>query len=380
MTAFREFCILITIAMVFVLPVSALEQQQTAGAQVMVTNVSMDPQVFMVGDTGTIAIEVINNGAQSVAIRRATMFDEEIIVDSRPYDTMTYLGAGNRMSFTFTVTAPVDEGIYYPTFSMDFRDAGYLRYPVKLQVQDKPLKISVIKKPDVFMDGKKENVEILIGNPRDNAVSGVVVYPSGEGIETTPSSIFIGMIAPDQSQKVSFSITPTKSTDLEIHVDYMNGINSHSEIIRIPVDLGDSKTRAELILSNIQVERSGSEYTLSGDVTNAGLEVANAVVITSGDEVTPLDPYRKYVVGTLQPDDFSGFEITFSTEGAGNVPVVVSYKDNDGKLYTTTTNINIPSVRAGEQETGDLPITMIAIILACAVVIGGIVWYSWRKR
>jgi hypothetical protein len=35
MAGFREFCILITIAMVFVLPVSALEQQQTAGAQVM---------------------------------------------------------------------------------------------------------------------------------------------------------------------------------------------------------------------------------------------------------------------------------------------------------------------------------------------------------
>lgn len=366
--------------LILVLQVSAVEEHQTAAAQVMVTNVSMDPLVFMGDDTGTIAIEVVNNGAQSVAIRRATMYDEEIRVESRPYDTMMYLGAGNRMAFTFTVSAPVPEGIYYPTFSLDFRDAGYLQYPVKLQVQDEPLKVSILNKPDVFMNGKKENVEILVGNPRDNAVSGVIVYPSGEGILSNPSSIFIGMIAPDQSQKVSFSITPTRSTDLEIHVDYMNGINPHAEVIRIPVDLGDSRTRADLILSNIQVERSGTGYSLSGDVTNAGLEVANAVVITSGEGSTPMDPYRKYVVGTLQPDDFSGFEITFTTEGAGNVPVVASYKDNDGKLYTTTTVISIPSVRAGDQEAGEIPITMIAVIVVCAAVIGGIVWYSWRKR
>jgi len=366
-------------AMVLFPPVFALEQQ-SAAAQVMVTNVSMDPQAFMVDDTGTVTVEVINSGAQSVAISRVTMYDEKIKIESRAYDTTMYLGAGNRMTFTFTVSALVPDGIYYPVFSMDFRDAGYLRYPVKLQVQNKPLEVSILSKPDVFTGGKKEKMEVLIGNPRDNAVSGVTVYPSGEGIEASPSSIFIGMIAPDQSQKVSFSITPRQSTDLEIHVDYMNGINAHTEVIRLPIDLGKSKTRADPILSNILVEKSGNVYSLTGDVNNAGLEVANAVVITTGDGVTPMDPYRRYVVGTLQPDDFSSFEVTFSTEETNIVPVEVSYKDNDGNLYTTTTLIDIPLTKSGDQKTDGVPMEMIAVILVCAAVIGGIVWYSWRKR
>lgn len=379
MTAFRQILIIFALLLVCIPPLSA-QEQQSAAAQVMVTNVSLDPQVFMIDDTGTVTIEVINNGAQSVAVSRVTMYDEKIKIESRPYDTMMYLGAGNRMSFTFTVRAPVPEGIYYPVFSMDFRDAGYLRYPVKLQVQDKPLKVSILSKPDIFTSGKKETVEVLVGNPRDNAVSGVTIYPMGEGIEASPSSIFVGLIAPDQSQKVSLSITPRQSTNLEIHVDYMNGINAHDEVIRIPVDLGKSKTRADPVLSNIQVERSGAGYSLTGDVTNAGLEVANAVIITSGDGVIPVDPYRKYVVGTLKPDDFSGFEITFETEGSASVPVEVTYKDNDGNLYTTSTLIDIPSMRSAEKDTEGLPVTMIAVILGCAVVIGGIVWYSWRRR
>jgi hypothetical protein len=365
--------------MVLFPPVFAFEQQ-SAAAQVMVTNVSMDPQAFMVDDTGTVTVEVINSGAQSVAISRVTMYDEKIKIESRAYDTTMYLGAGNRMTFTFTVSAFVPDGIYYPVFSMDFRDAGYLRYPVKLQVQNKPLKVSILSKPDVFTGGKKEKMEVLIGNPRDNAVSGVIVYPSGEGIEASPSSIFIGMIAPDQSQKVSFSITPHQSTDLEIHVDYMNGINAHTEVIRLPIDLGKSKTRADPILSNILIEKSGAVYSLTGDVNNAGLEVANAVVITTGDGVTPMDPYRRYVVGTLQPDDFSSFEVTFSTEETNIVPVEVSYKDNDGNLYTSTTLIDIPLTKSGDQKTDGVPMEMIAVILVCAAVIGGIVWYSWRKR
>lgn len=379
MSAFREFVVILALLLVCISPISA-QEQQSAAAQVMVTNVSLDPQVFMIDDTGTVTIEVINNGGQSVAVSRVTMYDEKIKIESRPYDTMMYLGAGNRMSFTFTVIAPVPDGIYYPVFSMDFRDAGYLRYPVKLQVQDKPLKVSILSKPDIFTSGKKETMEVLVGNPRDNAVSGVTIYPKGEGIESSPSSIFVGMIAPDQSQKVSFSITPHQSTSLEIHVDYMNGINAHDEVISIPVDLGKSKTRPDPVLSNIQVERSGAGYSLTGDVTNAGLEVANAVIITSGDGVVPIDPYRKYVVGTLKPDDFSGFEITFETKGSATVPVEVTYKDNDGNLYTSSTLIDIPSLRPNEKDTEGLPVTMIAVILGCAVVIGGIIWYSWRRR
>ncbi len=377
------FCMVAVLAILF--PVSAVQQSQVAAAQVMVTNVTINPQVFKVGDSGTITVEIINNGAESVAIRRATLYDEKIRVDSRPYETTMYLGAGNRMSFTFTVSAPVPEGIYYPVFSLDFRDAGYLRYPVKLQVQDQPLTLAVLSRPDIFSSGKKEKIELLVGNPRSNAVSGVTVYPVGEGIDATPSRYFIGLLAPDQSQRVTFQITPGRSsTFLEFHADYYNGINPHTEIIRFPIDVGDSKLRAEPILSNIRIERSGSTYTLTGDVTNTGLEPANAVVITTGEGAVPQDPYRQYAVGTLQPDDFSGFEVTFSVEGTqSSVHVLITHKDADGNIYTTTFPVDIPVTgtrKPGETGMEGPTLPVVGVIVACAAVIGGIVWYSWRKR
>ena len=50
---------------------------------------------------------------------------------------------------------------------------------------------------------------------------------------------------------------------------------------------------------------------MTGDVYNAGLEVANSVLLTTGGG-QPVNPYRNYVVGSLQPDDFSSFELTFT--------------------------------------------------------------------
>jgi hypothetical protein len=284
------------------------------------------------------------------------------------------------MRFTFTVMADVPEGIYYPAFSLDFRDAGYLRYPVKLQVQDQRLEVSVLDKPETFSAGKKDTVDILVGNPRDNAVNGVVVYAAGEGIDATPTSYFIGMLPVDGSQKVSFSVTPRRSTTLEIHVDYKNGLNAHSEVVRIPVVIGESKLQADPILSNIQVNLEAGTYTITGDVTNAGLEVANAVVITSGPGTVPTDPYQSYVVGSLKPDDFSSFEITFTAENATSVPVLATYKDNDGNLYTRQTLIGIPaSGSAARQEAGSsLPV--LALVVVLAAVTGAVIWYSWRKR
>jgi hypothetical protein len=371
----------ILLAILLALPIEAADLDQSTAAQVTVTSVTLDPEVFMEGDFGTITVEVTNTGTGSVAIRRVTLYDNEIQTLSQSYDTTMYIGGGNKMSFTFTVKADVPEGIYYPVLSVDFRDAGYLRYPVKMQVQNEPLEVALLDKPDTFSAGKKDMVEILVGNPRDNAVNGVTVYPKGDGIAATPTSYFIGMLAPDASRAVSFAVTPSRSTELELHVDYKNGINSHSEVIRIPMELGESKKQADPLLSNILVVYEAGIYSITGDVNNAGLEDANAVVITSGSGVTPTDPYQSYVVGSLKPDDFASFEITFTASNVTRVPVVTSFKDKDGNLFTRETVIEIPAASpssAGQDTGSTLMVGILVVVLAA--VIGGVVLYSWRKR
>ncbi len=362
-------------------PVSAVDSAaEAASAQVSVTSVTLDPAVFIEGDTGTITVEVTNNGVQSVPLRRATMYDPDIRVVSNPYDTATSIGAGNKMIFAFTVEADVPEGIYYPVFSLDFRDAGYLRYPVKLQVQNDKLEISVVEKPDTFSEGKKDTVRIIVGNPRDNQVNGVIVYPGGQGLDIIPTSYFIGNIDPDSSSGLSLSVTPYETTNLDIRVEYKNGINTHASEVTVPVVLGESKKRANPILSNIVVNLDGETYSVTGDVTNAGLEVANSVVVTGGEGVSPVDPYQRYVVGSLQPDDFSSFEITFQAENLASVPIVVTYKDVDGNTFEKTSTIDIPELTPGAGKEGGIPLPIIGLVIVLAVITGGVIWYSWRRR
>ena len=373
--------ILAIIALILLISSAAAQDPGAeAAAQVTVTSVTLEPAIFFEDDIGIITIGITNNGYESVAIRRATMYDADISVLSSSYDTTTTVGAGNSMQFSFTVKADVPPGIYYPKFSLDFRDAGYLRYPVQVRVENDPLEISILDKPDIFGAGRKDRVDILVGNPRDNPVSGVVVHIFGEGIDATPSSYFIGNLNPDQAQRVSFNITPEQPSVIEFRVDYKNGVNPHATSVRVPVEFGVSKTEANPLLSNIVVEYQDGRYVLTGDVYNAGLEVANSVVLAAGGAAVPVDPYQSYVVGSLEPDDFSSFELTFSAENETDVPIVVSYRDVDGNPFEKTYPVSIPAQSSGTAKEPGIALPIIGGLIVCAAVIGGAIWYSWKKR
>jgi hypothetical protein len=371
--------IFICICAILAVPVMA-QDDSAAAAQVAVTNVIIDPAIFFEDDTGIINVEITNNGAQSVAIRRATIYGGEVTVLSQSYDTTTVIGSGNQMTFSFTIKADVPPGIYYPYFSLDFRDAGYLRYPIPIRVDNQPLTLAVLNKPDVFSEKRKDRVDILVGNPRDNPVSGAVVNFLGSRMDPVPSSYFIGNLDPDQSRQVSVNITPEEPGNLQILVDYKNGINDHTDSLTLPVRFGESKTEANPVLTNIVVEYGNGHYTMTGDVYNAGLEVANSVLLTTRSPTTPVDPYRNYVVGSLQPDDFSSFELTFTASDVSEIPVAIEYRDVDGNPFEKEFTVSIPPKNTQNEASSGIALPVIVIIIISAAVIGGAIWYSWKKR
>ena len=219
----------------------------------------------------------------------------------------------------------------------------------------------------------------MVGNPRDNPVGSVIVHFSGASVDPEPSSSFIGTLSPDQAQKISFNITPAEPTRLNIVVDYKNGVNPHSSVVTLPVIFGESKKQAEPILSNLIVVYEEGKYTLTGDVTNAGLEVANSVVLSAGEGAVPVNPYREYVVGSLQPDDFSSFEITFLAENTTLMQVLVNYRDVNGNPSMRTTPVVIPPITSAKEKSPGVATPVIAVILVSAVLIGGAIWYHGRS-
>ena len=114
---------------------------------------------------------------------------------------------------------------------------------------------------------------------------------------------------------------------------------------------------------------------------NAGLSAARSVVIAPGEDVIPADPYPRYVIGSLEPDDFASFELNFRAENRATVPLIISYKDADGDPFEQRTEASLTlNQTAGSAGTGgDLPLGWIALAIVLVAVVGYLIYRSWRR-
>jgi len=210
-------------------------------------------------------------------------------------------------------------------------------------VESTEIQVNVVDAPETYPADSRDTVVLSVGNPREGSVNGVTVTPSGEGVRSTRTAVFLGALAPNEMKNASFEITASRSTELTFDVSYRNGINEHHTTLTVPVEIGERAVAPDMVVNNIEVARGGSTITLTGDVTNAGLKDAYSVKVTVDDPATPTDPYPVYVVGGLEPDDFSSFEVTCNAEGASSIPLVVEYRDQDGRTFTETVTVSLNS-------------------------------------
>jgi hypothetical protein len=363
--------------------VSALQTPESLVAgNVYVSNITLDPGTFFTDDTGTVIVYVTNSNSNvSVVVNHATFGDPDIRLISAPYDSSANIGPLQNQPFTFSVVADAAEGTYFPTFSLSFRDADSLYYRATVEVDNTPLDLTILEKPDSFSQGKKQTISLQIANSRKNDVRSVILDVSGTGITATPQKTFIGNLAPGAKIPVNFTVTPDQETLLVLTVTYNNGNNPHKVTMDLPIVFGIDKLQADPVVSNVQVNYAGGIYHITGDVNNAGLETANTVTVTSLSPAIPEDPYKTYVVGALKPDDFGSFEVTFSTNSTTkSIPLQLSYKDINGNLYSSLQEVKI-SASASSSPNGsgsNLVFPIIAVVIVVGASIAG--WYFYVRR
>jgi|WetSurMetagenome_2_1015567.scaffolds.fasta_scaffold72721_2 hypothetical protein len=370
---------------VFVLPACAYTTPEgiEESGKVYTSAVQLDPGTLFSGDKCTITYFVTNGNAnQSVAINHVTFGEsKDISLISNTYDTNTNIGPLQTRAFVFLITTNANDGSYFPTFSMSFRDADSLYYRTQVKVDNTDLILAVQDKPDTFTQDKKDTIILKIANPRENDVDNVVVKITGDGISTNPSEDYVGTMAAGSSANVTFAVTPSQETTMKITVTYDNGDNHHSVEKTLPVTFGTDKKKAAPQISNIQIKNADGVYHITGDVTNAGLTTANGVTVTTLTPAVPEDPYQSYVIGALKPDDFGSFEVTFRADGATGIPLQISYKDTDGNIVTSQKTVSISNVVSSEsssQSGGNILIPLAGLIVL--VVIGGVYLYQKRKK
>jgi len=320
---------------------------ENALAQVYVSSVTVDPQSFYPYEDGTITVQITNSGSQSVAFSQAAILDDNIIVQNpNAYQGMIYLGPGNTMTYTFLVTAKPPEGTYFPLFTVASRDAGSIRYPIKVIVDSKDIRVGIAKKPDTFPLNAASMVNLSIFSPRKGMLDSIIITPTGTNADVSPSQVFVNTLNPESSLEVPFTITPHGNASVNFLINYQNGDNDHVANLTLPIPIGEDKTGAKPIINNIALVPQGSSYKLTGDVNNAGISDAKALVVTVGSPARAVEPYPEYAIGSLAADDFSTFELNFAASDLSNIPLVTTWKDADGNSYSTTKTLDLRSAQS----------------------------------
>jgi hypothetical protein len=307
-----------------------------AAAMVYVSGYEITPAVFYPGETGTVTVHVTNAANTSVSVSQPNLMESHVkVINIGDFATATSIGPGETIDYNFVITADGTDGTYFPLFTVStiFYGAKAIHSQIRLKIDSTDVRTSISAKPDTFSVSSKDTVNVSVVNPRAGDITDILIIPEVNGADVFPQESFVGLLKAGSSVQVPFSVTPEKATDVTFHVTYHNGDNVHTTSVVLPLNIGENKMGAQIVVNNIESSASGSTTTLKGDVTNNGLTAAKSVLVTVGSPATPVNPNPVYAIGNLEPDDFSSFEVTYSTKGPGAIPLIVQYKDAEGHVF-----------------------------------------------
>lgn len=368
------------LAMVFVSAGSAAVTEPSCDVSLTLT-----PSTLMPGETGQLVVVLTNTGDTPLTIYKVAITDSwDVVSVTHPaLKTLGSIGVGKSMTLTFPITANEKEGTFYPSLSVELSNNiqnSFIKYPFAVTVDSKSVSLSVVERPEYFEPDTTQVVGLSIGNLRSNQIDSVTVTASGEGVSCEEGMVFAGTLTTGSSKDVFLTvITSDKTEEISLDVSYKNGANWHTESLIIPVEGGELKTGAELFINNVEVTTAVGYTTITGDVNNAGLSTAKGLVVTlEGAEA--VQPYPVFVIGSLDSDGLSEFELTFKEPESDNISLVFTYKDENGNTYVQkeTAALSTSSSTANSTSGGNPILSGIAVVLLILIV-GGAVFLVWKK-
>jgi hypothetical protein len=356
-----QISLILAVLMALAVPVSADNNANGGGSSyVYVSSVTMDPEVFYPYEQGTVTITLTNNGNSSVGVTHPNLLatsNEISIVNQDKWQTLSYIGSGNSITYTFVVTVNGIDDKYFALFTTETKDGQNLHYPLTLQVDSEDLHAAISKKPETFTLDSEEAVNLSLINPRDGAIKSIYITTEDSGSEIIPTQTFISEIAANSVVEVPFTITPHKATNITFNINYQNGDVKRQVSVALPINPGNAKDAAVPTINNIALTSQGTSYDLTGDITNTGVSDANGVVATVGLPAKGTGTYPEYAIGSLASDDSSSFEVTFTSADLSSVPLIIHWKDTFGtdysvtKILDLTTYANSGSIPSGSTST-----------------------------
>ena len=320
-------------------------------ALVSVSNVTLDSGSYFPGDTGMATVTLSNGGTTAIGLENPTLISSHITVQGSDWVGMTYVGAGDTLSYTIPFTVKPPDGTYSALFTIGTENGNAIHYPIEINVNSNPLLAAVTSQPTSFAPEAEQNVTLTMMNTREGEITNIVITPQGDGIESEPSMDLIPSLASSASYADTFGITSHQASNLTFNISYQDGDNLHYTDVVLPITIGEDKTAAVPVLNDVALTTTSSGYDITGDITNAGISDAYGVVVNVGSPATGTGTYPVYAIGSIASDDSGTFELTFATTDLSHVPVIISWKDAAGNDYSLTRTLDLGSSTGAANAT-----------------------------
>ena len=349
-------------------------------------SISLNPSTLLPGETGQLIVTILNTDESPLTIYKLHITDSENLdsVNHPALKNLGSIGIGKSMTLTLPIKANEKEGVFYPSLSIELSNNAqytFIKQPFSVTVDSKSVSLSVIERPEYFEPDTTQVVGLSIGNLRSNQIDSVTVTASGDGVSCEEGMVFAGSLTPGASKDVFLTVITSENTKaINLDVSYKNGPNWHTDTITIPVEGGELRTGAELFINNIEITTGVTHTTITGDVNNAGLSTAKGLVV-SLDGAEAVQPYPVFVVGSLDTDGLSEFELTFVNPEADSIELIFTYKDENGNTYVQSETASLSAVQpagTGSSSAGNPLAAGIAVVLLI-LIIGGAVFLVWKK-
>jgi hypothetical protein len=348
-------CILLML-IASVVPVTATNSNDGGGSYVYVSSVTMDPTVFYPYEKGIVSVTLTNDGNSSVGVSHPNLLatnDDISIVNQDKWQTLSYIGSGNSITYTFEVTINGNDGKYFGLFTIETKDGQNVHYPVTFEVDSEDLHATISKKPEIFTVDSEESVNLSLINPRDGAIDSIYITTEDSGTDITPKVTFVKEVAANSMVEVPFTVTPHKATNITFNINYQNGEVKRQTSVVLPITPGNAKDAAVPTINNLALTNKGTSYDLTGDITNTGVSDADGLVVTVGSPAKGTGSYPEYAIGSLASDDSSSFEVTFTSSDLTSIPLIIHWKDSYGTDYSVTKTLDLTTYsQSGSMTAG----------------------------
>ena len=322
-----------------------LRQGDTAVLSLTITNAeatATSQETTQIGGTSTVHTDTIGATINNIWITKATDGSHDIKATNN-YEDVGALSPSSSMTINFVITAGVGmkDGTYFPLAHVDLDSENYedVSFPIPVTISN--ASVEFVKKDmptQMSLTGSTE-ITLTTINHRASSVDSVIIIPEvSDDVDIRPEKKFIGTMAGDSSEDVTFSIKPNNKgpTDLTFQVQYKNGNNLHTEALHLSFEAVDTLDVAPVLYRIPSQIEQGTSERIRLEVYNAKTEEITGVIVTPLCNIS-LSP-SQYFIGSMDPDDVYSVSFDLDTDklslGNYSVGFKVLFKQ-DQQYYET---------------------------------------------